>query len=661
MFRFDSFKKTNNATTTLDNYPLTSDGTQSNTSFLQRIASSDTILGVNTKRPLLSKSTSTNSVSTTTTSFSIPMPTNWGMLALSKLQDTEDGEMDDIVDLLLNREKAMLLLPVSTPSLPSAIIDREFIMDHVIVNKDNQVISLSGVRGIFQKDQFIALGLLPTEQEITSLMTDETKKSLFDTFSLDPSSITPDHPKYNILASHVQLQLREERLITVMLIQRPLSKKEVVEWMETKAKNVKSIGYPLKDPSSPKIDEFIRQYKKNPPRSIDTASNKILDFLDDLHEDNGVEKERLDVIETYLCNQLYDQLFTNPDGDEAMQDEALESRIAALNLLDLDLSHLGVLLEDPVDIENMNQIVRLAGTQLQQLNTIMGAKEKLEALIKTHQIIVDAIEEFAKNKQTLDDNTEVVQEIKHAMSTVSSANADVLLPILIFTIVKSNPTNFLSNLKFIQRYRRPEELSGQASYCLTNMMAAVSFLETTNLVGLGLSADRVYSHITDLNATKLIQSKQQQQQQPNNSGLRIVSDVVDSSYRVFDGIGKFWQRNTQELENSKAMSGLVNRVRKVSDAAQPMLKEGLSELKEMTITTPSTTTSGKISSDLPSFMESRSHRANSLKIKQSEGGGGPIEKFLEMKSVEELTIGEVTMLLADYKRLAAIIKQANLA
>lgn len=176
------------------------------------------------------------------------------------------------------------------------------------------------------------------------------------------------------------------------------------------------------------------------------------------------------MIETYLCNQLYDQLFTNPDGDEAMQDEALESRIAALNLLDLDLSHLGVLLEDPVDIENMNHIVKQAGTQLQQLNTIMGAKEKLEALVKTHQIIVNAIEEFAKNKQTLDDNTEVVQEIKHAMSTVSSANADVLLPILIFTIVKSNPTNFLSNLKFIQRYRRQEELSGQANYCLTNMV-----------------------------------------------------------------------------------------------------------------------------------------------------------------------------------------------
>ncbi|KAI8644616.1 hypothetical protein BD408DRAFT_340220 [Parasitella parasitica] len=116
-------------------------------------------------------------------------------------------------------------------------------------------------------------------------------------------------------------------------------------------------------------------------------------------------------------------------------------------------------------------------------------------------------------------------------------------------------------------------------------MAAVSFLETTNLVGLGLSADRVFSHVTDLNATKA----PKQPQQPN-AGLKIVADVVDSSYKVFDGLGKFWQRNTQELEN-KTVSGIVD----------------------------------------------------------------------QAKSVDELKIGEITELLADYKRLAAIIKQANLA
>ncbi|GAN06236.1 hypothetical protein MAM1_0116d05716 [Mucor ambiguus] len=693
MFRFDSFKKPNtNEPAKSQTDPLSSSPSPP-TNFLQRIASSDTIArSPLIKRPSnITKSASTSpSVSSSTsnkmntTSFSIPMPTNsWGMLALSRLQDTHDNELDDIVELLMNKDKAMLLLPVSTPSHPSALVDRDFIMDHVIVYNDqqntNQVISLGGVRGVFQKDQFIALGLLPSEGEISRFMSDATtKKSLFDTFSLDPSSITPDHPKYNILASHVQLPLRDDRLITVMLIQKPLSRKDVVEWTETRAKNIKDVGSPLVDACSAKVDQFIKDYKRNPPRTTDLSSNRVLDFLDDLRDsDIHDDMDRLDTVETYICNQLYDQLFTNPEGDEAMQDEALESRIAALNLLDLNLQHLGVTIESEQDNEHLNHIVKEAGTQLQQLNTIMGAKDKLKALVKTHQIIVNAIEEFSekhRNATRLDSNAEVVQEMKQAMSLVEeeeekpvvSVNADVLLPILIFAIVKSNPTNFLSNLKFIQRYRRPEDIaSGQASYCLTNMMAAVSFLETTNLVGLGLSADRVFSHVIDLNATKVIEttttaSKQQQQQQPQqqtpNPGLKIVSDVVDSSYRVFDGLGKFWQRNTQELEN-KTVSGLVDqvkgRVRKASDATVPK-----SELKEISTTSTATSVSS-----LPSFMEDRTN--NRVKKQHSPpslpNGEGPINKFLAMKSVDELKIGEITELLADYKRLAAIIKQANLA
>jgi hypothetical protein len=71
-----------------------------------------------------------------------------------------------------------------------------------------------------------------------------------------------------------------------------------------------------------------------------------------------------------------------------MQDEALESRIAALNLLDLNLHHLGVTLTDQKDSESINATVKEAGTQLQQLNSIMGAKDKLDAIVKTHEITV---------------------------------------------------------------------------------------------------------------------------------------------------------------------------------------------------------------------------------------------------------------------------------
>ncbi|KAI7886938.1 hypothetical protein K492DRAFT_121822 [Lichtheimia hyalospora FSU 10163] len=112
-------------------------------------------------------------------------------------------------------------------------------------------------------------------------------------------------------------------------------------------------------------------------------------------------------------------------------------------------------------------------------------------------------------------------------------------------------------------------------------MAAVSFLETTNLVGLGLSADKVLSHVTDLNSSK----------EMSGPGLKLMSDMVDSSYKMFDGLGRLWQR----------------------DAGKPQSK-----------------------------------------------GEGPMQKFLDKKSVEDLKIGEVAELLADYKRLAAMMKQAGL-
>lgn len=237
-----------------------------------------------------------------------------------------------------------------------------------------------------------------------------------------------------------------------------------------------------------------------------------------------------------------------------MQDEALQSRIAALNLLDLNLEHLGVMVEHPAEAEAAEKAVKAAGKKLQQLNLIMSAQEKLSTLVATHQIIVgkvhkkkgtkgttcsfhmmpqESIEAFAEtsSKASMDALKKAVQEIttggalktdalnqdkegeeekqeapgdedkdketksnkskdekaqeddigsphkqlppipavSEASPSLTSAGADVLLPLLIFTIVKANPTNFLSNIRFIQRFRRSSQISGQASYCLTNM------------------------------------------------------------------------------------------------------------------------------------------------------------------------------------------------
>ncbi|CAO3703986.1 unnamed protein product [Rhizopus stolonifer] len=358
------------------------------------------------------------------------------MLMLSQLQNQQE-ELDSVISTLLNNNKALLLLPVSIPFHPSAIVDEEFITDHIIITTDeneNQFVSLSGIQGIFENDQLIIANYLE-KFDINSLST----RSLF---SLDSSSMVRN-PKYTILASHLQLPLKDEKRMNVVMLQKPISRKEITDWINRDTLK--------EDTLSHKIEEFVKDFKKNVPRTIDLMSEMFLDFMHELYQDFSDDKDKLDKIESYICQQLYTHFFPDPRGDESMQGEALESRIAAFNLLDLDLSHLGV----SISQEGIDLIVKLAGAELQELNAVKGPKEKLDRLVKIHQIITNTVQEDTNDKE----------------EKITMLNTDVLLPLLIYTIVKTNPTNLLSNIKFIQRFRRQDQLNGQSSYCLTNTVS----------------------------------------------------------------------------------------------------------------------------------------------------------------------------------------------
>ncbi|KAI9286358.1 hypothetical protein BC943DRAFT_351671 [Umbelopsis sp. AD052] len=851
MFRFDSFRSQSQATPTTNTTREDSQAPpeESKIKFLQRIASSDSIDKKSlTKRPSFSSMSSFSGRSGSSSS-TIPVPSNsWGMLMLSTLRN--DDMLEDVCSLLTKDQKATLLLPVSQPSHPSAIIDREFIEDHVMLYQSpvdmTQIVSLSGIRGTFQKDRFVALGLVerPSVHGIAASNADSSSKTRFDSFSLDPMSITSDHPSINILASHVDVTVANDQTITVMLIQKPVSRQEIQDWSEAKESGIIVTSPELvsseddinSERISPRIIEqiqrFITSFRRRPPKNLDAAGMAVQSLLRDVESNLEKEKHTLDEharavkvslspyevdqkmewVENYVCRELYDSLFTSPNGDDTLHDEALVSRIAALNLLDLDLAHLGVIVDEGDDIAEIDEAVKNAGHQLQKLESSHAARDKMEHLLRTNTIIADALERFAeshKSRATVDEDATIVKEMQHAMSAMTeektpnedaqdtesavtttasdspeksdddstedqvdddsgsapllasqnsavdtkatpdstdmarnasetsseinlqfppaqskrprrdddqyirSAGADVLLPLLIYTVVKSNPQKFVSNLKFIQRYRMSSKLIGEASYCLTNMLAVVAFLETTNLVGLGLSADRIMSDLSDLQAgsgSHGLNSKQRfrspQVDQLAGGGRKLVSDVVDG---VFDGIGRFWR--TPETTSSasppvlppptntnKTVGGLlsmpgmaameevknqvVGRVRGASDASSIKSQEARkqNELKEMsrTHTNDSVDTqdsrplwqrsNSQSRSDMfqsmlqaPSqFMASVVPRPSSAASSTTPIGEGPLQKFLEMKSVEEMKIGEVAELLADYKRLAAIIKQSQL-
>lgn len=91
---------------------------------------------------------------------------------------------------------------------------------------------------------------------------------------------------------------------------------------------------------------------------------------------------------------------------------------------------------------------------------------------------------------TIDKDEDESQKKKKKKPTPVSS--DILLPMIIFSVVKSNPPHLVSNLLYTQRFRNQsafmQEGNGGESFCLINLVAVAEFLENVDLEGLGLGS-----------------------------------------------------------------------------------------------------------------------------------------------------------------------------
>ncbi|WVR08545.1 hypothetical protein IAU60_005600 [Kwoniella sp. DSM 27419] len=401
-------------------------------------------------------------------------------------------------------------------------------------------------------------------------------------------------------------------------------------------------------------DGLKRRSSGNRPWGRTSSSNAVSQAETDL--DNSKEKREKDRqniedmiekeasegterVEALLCRLLYNRLFSPLESDDARHDEALASRIAALNMLDLSLDHLGLITrpddeQSPGAIaDGLAGIVDQIGDELQKLSgpTFLTPREKAQVLITAHKIVVDGLTKLPdielrpegepyrpapiseehgslthetdvelsnvrssspehstppsyeglqqrRSAQTsskvpsppiadtsdplaaLSDNRTAEEEtptasnqsqevltlsavetpdpaaneessqLQEAMSdsvmTVipppddkkshqaaatsskeadlppsqappksATSGADLILPIIIYSVVKSNPAQLASQLMFLRRYRSAICLTGEASYAIVNLTAVVEFIEHVDLaeLGLGGESDKVMS------------------------------------------------------------------------------------------------------------------------------------------------------------------------
>lgn len=74
-------------------------------------------------------------------------------------------------------------------------------------------------------------------------------------------------------------------------------------------------------------------------------------------------------------------------------------------------------------------------------------KEKLELLFKFCNRVMEEVGKGGENQ-----------------------NADAFIPALMFSLIKIKPPHFISDLRFIQRFRPHSRLTGEAAYMLTSIV-----------------------------------------------------------------------------------------------------------------------------------------------------------------------------------------------
>lgn len=173
-----------------------------------------------------------------------------------------------------------------------------------------------------------------------------------------------------------------------------------------------------------------------------------------------------EAVERRVCERVYNRIWRHRSTLDEVRDEKLRSRTAALALVGIGLRDLGIDLdvsssEAKTEVEEW---ISKARDGLLRMNDARHPLGKLQQLAVAHKTIVDLLTALHQ----------------------SSSSADEILPTLIYTLITTPPEgiNVISNLHFIQRFRAASKVDGEAAYCLVNLEAAITFLETVDLTSL---------------------------------------------------------------------------------------------------------------------------------------------------------------------------------
>ncbi len=219
---------------------------------------------------------------------------------------------------------------------------------------------------------------------------------------------------------------------------------------------------------------------KDTLNSVDRASEQQMLTPEEISERRRarrlLQRKKLaleEAVERRVCERVYSRIWQHKSTLDEVRDEKLRSRTAALALVGIGLQDLGINIDtSPSSGEDLAAAtesrievwISKARDGLLKMNEAKSPLGKLQHLAFAHKCIVDLLTDLHQ----------------------SSSSADEILPTLIYTLITTPPEgiNVISNLHFTQRFRAAGKIDGESAYCLTNLEAAITFLETVDLATL---------------------------------------------------------------------------------------------------------------------------------------------------------------------------------
>jgi hypothetical protein len=180
-----------------------------------------------------------------------------------------------------------------------------------------------------------------------------------------------------------------------------------------------------------------------------------------------------EAVERAVCEKVYARIWRHRSTDDEERDHKLRSRTAALSLVGIGLKELLMTGDDLTEEERqktkekepeIREWLSTARHDIMLMNDEKYPLGKVQHLTAAHKSIVEALSKIFP----------------------STSSADEILPTLIYALITLPPVslNVISDLMFIQRFRGSSRMDGETAYCLVNLEAAISFLETVDLSSL---------------------------------------------------------------------------------------------------------------------------------------------------------------------------------